>query len=102
MVIKGIVREVSDDGEIIAVYHSNDTFDARALIAGQSVHRFEVHEEALVFSLPKELVMGLIESNPVFGAFFFQSVSENSPPWPSARATASCKPCSPPPCAKPV
>lgn len=76
MVIKGIVREVSDDGEIIAVYHSNDTFDARALIAGQSVHRFEVHEEALVFSLPKELVMGLIESNPVFGAFFFQSVSE--------------------------
>ena len=76
MVIKGIVREMAGE-EVLALYREHDTFDARALVAGQTQHRFEVDEEALLYSLPKEVVLHLIESNPVFGAFFFQSISEN-------------------------
>lgn len=75
MVIKGIVREMAGE-EVLALYREHDTFDARALVAGQTQHRFEVDEEALLYSLPKEVVLHLIESNPVFGAFFFQSISE--------------------------
>lgn len=75
VVIKGIVREMAEE-ETVAVFRSNDSFDTRALIAGHSPHRFEVYEEALLFTLPRSLILQLIESNTVFAAFFFQTVAE--------------------------
>ena len=75
VVIKGIISELADD-EIIAAYRTHDSLDARALIAGHSPHRFEAHEEALLFALPKAVVLELIDDNPLFGAFFFQSLSQ--------------------------
>ncbi len=76
VVIKGIVREMGSDDEILAVYRQHDSFDSRALIAGYAAHRFEVHEETLAFAIPKSVVMELIDSNSVFGAFFFQNLSQ--------------------------
>ncbi|WP_054285882.1 putative nucleotidyltransferase substrate binding domain-containing protein [Gulbenkiania mobilis] len=75
VVIKGLVREMAGD-EVIAVYRERDTFDARALVASGTTHRFVVHEEALVFSLPRTVVLQLTERNPRFGAFFYASVSQ--------------------------
>jgi len=75
VLIKGVVREMADD-EVLAVYHTQDTFDARAMVAGQATQRFVVHEEALVYTLPRSVVMQLTESNPRFGAFFYASVSQ--------------------------
>ena len=75
VVIKGVVREMADD-EVIAVYKQRDTFDARSMVAGHTSTRFVVHEEALVFSLPRATVLALTESNPGFGAYFFASISQ--------------------------
>ncbi|MBI3145004.1 MAG: cyclic nucleotide-binding/CBS domain-containing protein [Pseudogulbenkiania sp.] len=72
---KGIVREMAGD-EVIAVYHERDTFDARALVAGHTAHRFVVHEEALVYTLPRATLLALTEQNARFGAFFYASVSQ--------------------------
>src|SRR5574343_194474 len=75
VLIKGVVREMADD-EVLAVYHTQDTYEARAMVAGQATQRFVVHEEALVYTLPRSVVMQLTESNPRFGAFFYASVSQ--------------------------
>lgn len=75
VVIKGLVREMAGD-EVIALYRAGDTFDARALVAGNSPNRFVVHEEALLFSLPRDVLLALTNQNPRFGAYFYASVSE--------------------------
>ncbi|WP_199052560.1 putative nucleotidyltransferase substrate binding domain-containing protein [Aquitalea sp. ASV15] len=75
VVLKGSVREMADD-EVITLYRERDTFDARAMVAGQTPHRFVVHEEALVYTLPRDVVLALTEQNPRFGAYFYASVSE--------------------------
>ncbi|MBN3004336.1 cyclic nucleotide-binding/CBS domain-containing protein [Chromobacterium alkanivorans] len=75
VVIKGVVREMAGD-EIVALYRAQDGFDARAMAAGQTSHRFIVQEEALLYSLPRAEVLALTESNPRFGAYFYASVSE--------------------------
>ena len=75
IVLKGIVREMAGD-EVIGVYRKDDVFDARALVTGATAHRFVVHEEALLLSLPRAALIALTERNLRFGAYFFASVSE--------------------------
>lgn len=70
VVIKGLVREMNAEGEVVGLYHAKDTFEARALVEGQTPHRFIVQEEALVYTLPKATILELMESNPRFGAYF--------------------------------
>ena len=76
VVIKGLIKEVGPDGEVIALYRPRDTFEARALVEGHSQHRFVVEEEALVYTLPKAAVQEIMESNARFGAYFYASVAE--------------------------
>lgn len=76
VVIKGLVKETGSDGEVVALYHTHDTFDARALVEGTSQNQFVVAEEALVYLIPKQIVMELVESNAQFGAYFYASVAE--------------------------
>ncbi|GAB2876592.1 putative nucleotidyltransferase substrate binding domain-containing protein [Microvirgula curvata] len=76
VVMKGMACERADDGEIVAVFRENDTFDSRALIAGRAGHRIDAHEETLLFAIPKAVVMALIDGNSLFAAFFFQSAAQ--------------------------
>lgn len=76
IVIKGRVKEVGTDGEIVALYRQNDTFEARALIEGSSRHRFVVQEQALLYRLPKASVLAVMEENPRFGLYFYAGVAE--------------------------
>ena len=76
VVIKGLVREVNPAGEVVAIYHSRDTFEARALIDGSSPNRYIVSEQALLYTIPKATVTELISSNPRFGAYFYSSVAD--------------------------
>lgn len=76
VIIKGLVREVSMGDEVVGLYHARDTFEARALVEGQSAHRFIVQEQALVYTIPKAIVTELMESNPRFGAYFYASVAD--------------------------
>lgn len=75
VVIKGVVREMAGS-ETIALYRKDDSFDARAMVARQTPHRFVVQEEALLYVLPRDSLLALTESNPRFGAYFYASVSE--------------------------
>ncbi|MEN3032711.1 putative nucleotidyltransferase substrate binding domain-containing protein [Chromobacterium amazonense] len=75
MVIKGKVCELAGE-EVVSRYHPRDSFDTRALIAGQTPHRFVVEEEALLLALPRAELLALTESHPRFGAYFYASVSQ--------------------------
>ncbi|MDO4433797.1 MAG: putative nucleotidyltransferase substrate binding domain-containing protein [Alysiella sp.] len=76
VVIKGAIKELNPEGEVLAVYRERDTFDARALIEGSSQHQFITAEQALVYSIPKATVQKIIEDNPRFGAYFYASVAD--------------------------
>ena len=76
VVIKGLVREMNSEGEVVGLYHAKDTFEARALVEGHTPHRFIVQEEALVYTLPKATITELMESNPRFGAYFYASLAD--------------------------
>lgn len=76
VVIKGLVQEMGTDGEILTLYHPNDTFDARALMEGSSAHRFVVAEQALLYAIPKETVAQLIQSNHRFGAYCYTRIAD--------------------------
>lgn len=76
VVIKGLIRETSADGEVIALYHPRDTFEARALIEGHSHSQFAVQEQALVYAIPKAAVLKIMDTNPRFGTYFYASVAE--------------------------
>ncbi|WP_107878684.1 DUF294 nucleotidyltransferase-like domain-containing protein [Neisseria animaloris] len=76
VVIKGLVKEIGSDGEVVALYHPHDTFEARALVEGTSQNQFVVAEQALVYTIPKAAVTEIMESNAQFGAYFYASVAE--------------------------
>ena len=76
VIIKGLVREATVSDEMVGLYREQDTFEARALVEGSSTHRFVVQEQALVYTIPKEVVDELMESNPRFGAYFYASVAD--------------------------
>lgn len=76
VVVKGLVKEIGADGEVVSVCHPRDIFEARSLIEGVSHHQFSVEEEALVYTIPKNVILRIIESNPRFGAYFYTSVAD--------------------------
>lgn len=76
VVIKGLIKEVGADAEVLAVYHPRDTFEARALVEGCSQNRFVTAEEALVYAIPRDTVLELMAANPRFGTYFYASVAE--------------------------
>lgn len=76
VMIKGVVKELNAEGEVLAVYREHDTFDARALIEGSSQNQFIVAEQSLVYSIPKETVQKIIAANAQFGAYFYASVAD--------------------------
>jgi len=74
VVIKGMVSEHAE-GETLAYYGPQDSFDSRAMLGGRAQHRLVAAEDTLVFCLPRDLVLDLTQRNPVFGAFFYQEVA---------------------------
>lgn len=74
VVIKGFVEEFEGD-ELVAIRGPAESFDCRALLDGKSSHRFIVREDMISYMIPRALVLDLIRSNPGFGAFFYQDIS---------------------------
>jgi CBS domain-containing protein len=74
VVLKGMVAE-QGDGEILAYYGPQDSFDSRAMLDGHAQHRLVAVEDTLLFCLPRDLVLELTQRNPRFGAFFYQEVA---------------------------
>lgn len=74
VVIKGFVEEFEGD-ELVAIRGPAESFDCRALLDGKSSHRFIVREDMISYMIPRAVVLDLIRSNPGFGAFFYQDIS---------------------------
>lgn len=76
VVMKGLVKEIGENGEVAALYRTHDTFDAQGLVQGGSPNRFVVAEQALLYLIPKDTVMQLTRSNSRFAAYFYNSVAD--------------------------
>lgn len=74
VVLKGLVIE-EHQGETLAYYGPQDSFDSRAMLSGFTQHRISAAEDTLLFCLPRAEVLSLTQSNPLFGAFFYQEVA---------------------------
>lgn len=75
IIIKGIVHEMAAE-EMVSVYVSQDSFDAIALLKGESTHDFLVQEEVICYVLPKTLFLTLIEQNIYCKEFYYQDLSK--------------------------
>ena len=73
VVIKGEVTQ-SEDGEVVASYGPDDSFDGRGLVAGRVSSRFVAAEEVVAYQLAKATVKALIASNATFGALLFSDL----------------------------
>ncbi|MEK8047284.1 putative nucleotidyltransferase substrate binding domain-containing protein [Ideonella margarita] len=74
VIIKGHVDQLDGD-QVVASYGPDDSFDGRALVAGQVASRFVATEEVLAYQLARSTVMALIASNATFGALLFADLS---------------------------
>lgn len=71
IIIKGIVNE-SIDGELQNVYGEHDSFDANALIYGNTESTFGVAEDLICYELPKEFFLNLLQDVESFQNYFMQ------------------------------
>src|SRR6478672_196459 len=74
VVIKGTVEE-RDGSDLLALLGPKDSFDSRALLHGKSGHAFVAREETLCYVAPKNVTLGMIQSNPRFASFFYREIS---------------------------
>lgn len=74
VVLKGAVEE-RDGAEVESILRVKDTFDARALVHGTAGADFVAAEETLCYLVPKDVVLGLIQRNSGFAAFFYSELS---------------------------
>ena len=71
IIIKGIVNETID-GELQNVYGEQDSFDANALIYGNTQSTFSVAEDLICYELPKESFLNLLQDVEPFKNYFMQ------------------------------
>ena len=74
VVIKGLVEE-RDGEETVALRGPGDTFDSRALVEGGGGAAYLAREETLLYLLPRDLTLRLIDQNPRFASFFYLDVA---------------------------
>lgn len=85
VVLKGAVAELdpqaneSDpDGGVLREYAHEDLFGAIAIINGSSRYTFRTLEETIVWQLPKEVFLTLLEANDAFAAYFKNTLAEKA------------------------
>ncbi len=71
IIIKGSVHEYVDD-ELSNVYGAMDSFDANALIYGQTSKRFIVEQDLICYELPKQIFMDLIQDYDAFQSYYLE------------------------------
>ncbi|MFZ2968968.1 MAG: putative nucleotidyltransferase substrate binding domain-containing protein [Sulfuricurvum sp.] len=71
IIIKGVVNETVE-GELQNVYGERDSFDANALIYGNTQSTFTVAEDLICYELPKESFLNLLQDVELFQNYFMQ------------------------------
>ncbi|XZG71197.1 DUF294 nucleotidyltransferase-like domain-containing protein [Chitinibacteraceae bacterium HSL-7] len=75
VIIKGQISEMAGD-TVIAHYREHDTLDVKALATGIASQTMVAVEDCVAFVLPRRLVLDLTRANPMFGAYFYQSIAK--------------------------
>ncbi|CAK0742156.1 CBS domain-containing protein [Gammaproteobacteria bacterium] len=74
IILKGVVREIAEDGSIVHLPRQ-DTFDGAALLNGCTQHCFTVEEELICYLLPRTVFQELCAANPAFHAYYYEDLS---------------------------
>ncbi|MGL4603020.1 MAG: putative nucleotidyltransferase substrate binding domain-containing protein [Iodobacter sp.] len=73
VVMKGLVSEATADEP---VYYGNfDVLDSKSLLSGKACSALHAHEDTLLWSISREVVMQIADSNAQFAAFFYADVA---------------------------
>ncbi|WP_027469287.1 putative nucleotidyltransferase substrate binding domain-containing protein [Deefgea rivuli] len=72
---KGLISE-EEHGEVLTVYSELETLNSKALLSESAAQQWVAIDDSLVFSIPRELILELIRSNPRFGAYFYQDIAQ--------------------------
>lgn len=75
VIIKGHVAQMEEE-ETVYIFGTDDSFDARALAAGRSSHRFIAQDEVLAYAIDAATVQTLIADNAIFSALLFADLGE--------------------------
>ncbi|QZA80775.1 DUF294 nucleotidyltransferase-like domain-containing protein [Deefgea piscis] len=71
---KGLIAE-EENGEVLTVYSEHDTINSKAVLNETAQQQWVAIDDSIVFSIPRELILELIRSNPQFGAYFYQDIA---------------------------
>ncbi len=75
LVLKGLVQERNENGDVISMHGPQDTFDAIALLEGKTENEFIVQQELICHVLPKIELSKLIQEYPEIHRFYYQNLS---------------------------
>jgi len=74
MVIKGEVKAHDASGTLLRVYHAKESFDAEAILEGESAAQYDVTEDLICYELSAEAFMRLFESSEPFRQFYLMDM----------------------------
>jgi len=75
IVSKGLIAE-EEQSEVLSVYSELETLNGKALLNESASQHWVAIEDSLVFSVPRDLILELMRSNPRFGAYFYQDIAQ--------------------------
>jgi CBS domain-containing protein len=75
VLIKGHVQQ-TDQGEVLAVFGPDQSFDGRSLVSAHASHLFTAAEEVIAYQVPRDVLLRLISLNSVFGALLLSDISK--------------------------
>ncbi len=75
IILKGVVKEIDKDEEMVDIYKDFEGFDAKTLIDQKSENRFETIEETITYEIKKEAFLEAINSSKDFKNYFLLGIS---------------------------
>lgn len=74
IIAKGVVKEI-DEKEEEHFYSSRDSFDVKAISSKNLKSEFIAIEESIIFTIPKELFLEIMNKNEKFSNYFLQDIT---------------------------
>ncbi len=76
IIIKGEVKVLDENGDLIRIYREKDSFDADALLEGKCSYHYQVVEDLICYEIPKDNFLKLFESSEAFRRFYLMDIVE--------------------------
>jgi CBS domain-containing protein len=76
IIIKGEVKALDEQDNVVRVYREKDSFDADALLEGNCDYHYLVSEDLIAYEIDKKSFMKLFEANETFRQFYLMDIVE--------------------------